>query len=278
MFWLRKTSILYSLGKYGESQDDGKINMRGRAAFRFSLIVPAHNEQDYLPALLDTVDIARLNYKGSSNTIEVIVADNASTDRTVEIAGARGCLLVHEEKRVIAAVRNAGVAAAQGEILMFVDADSRIHPNTLNAIDHAMLNNRIIAGATGVSMERMSLGIALSYMVMVPLTWATGMDTGVVFCRRSDFLSIGGYNEQKLFAEDVDLLWRLRRLGRPRGQKLTRVTSTKAITSVRKFDQYGDWHYFSLIVYALYGMCFSSKRVEEFAKKYWYDGPNRDRG
>jgi hypothetical protein len=104
------------------------------------------------------------------------------------------------------------------------------------------------------------------------------MDTGVVFCRQSDFVAIGGYNERKLFAENVDFLWRLRRLGRKRGQKLTRVTSTKAITSMRKFDQHGDWHYFSLIAYALYGMCFSSKCVEKFAKKYWYDDLNRDKG
>ena len=91
-------------------------------------------------------------------------------------------------------------------------------------------------------------------------------------------MAIGGYNEEKLFAEDVDFLWRLRRRGRPRGQKLTRVTSTKAVTSTRKFDQHGDWHYFSLIAYAVYGMCFSSKSVENFAKKYWYGDRNRDKG
>lgn len=248
-----------------------------KPAFRFSLIIPAHNEQDYLPALLDTVDIARRNYNCGSNAIEVIVTDNDSTDKTAEIARARGCVLVHEEKRVIAAVRNAGAAVARGEILMFVDADSQIHPNTFNAIDHAMLNNRIIAGSTGVRMERMSLGIAMAYMVMIPMIWVTGMDTGVVFCCRNDFEAIGGYNEQKLFAEDVDFLWRLKRLGNPRGQRLTRVTSTKAVTSMRKFDQYGDWHYFTLIAYALYEMCFSSKRVENFAKKYWYDDLNIDK-
>jgi len=261
--------------KYGESLKGENLNKRRKAAYRFSLIIPAHNEQNYLPTLLDTVEIARLNYKGGSNTIEVIVANNASTDRTAEIAIACGCRLVHENKRVIAAVRNAGAAASQGEILTFVDADSRIHPNTFNAIDRAISNNRVIAGATGASMERMSLGIAMAYMIMVPLTWATGMDTGVVFCRRNDFVAIGGYNEQKLFAEDVDFLWRLRRLGGQNGQKLSRVTSIKAIASMRKFDQYGDWHYFSLIAYVLYGMCFSSKRVEKFAKKYWYDERNR---
>ena len=248
-----------------------------KPVFRFSLIIPAYNEQDYLPALLDTVDTARLNYRGGRESIEVIVADNVSTDRTVDIAKTRGCLLVHEDKRIIAAVRNAGAAAAQGEILAFVDADTRIHPETFNAIDDVMLNNRVIAGSTGVSMERMSPGIAMAYMFMVPLTWATGMDTGVVFCRRSDFVAIGGYNEQKLFAEDVDFLWRLRRLGRPRGQKLSRVTSVKAIASMRKFDQHGDWHYFPLIIKGLYGMCFPSRRIDEFAKKYWYDDLNREK-
>lgn len=246
-----------------------------KSTFRFSLIVPAHNEQDYLPALLDTVGIARRNYNCGSNAIEVIVTDNDSTDKTAEIARAFGCVLVHEEKRVIAAVRNAGAAVARGEILMFVDADSQIHPNTFNAIDQAMLKNRIIAGSTGVHMDRMSLGIAMAYMVMVPMVWVTGMDTGVVFCWRNDFEAIGGYNEQKLFAEDVDFLWRLKRLGKPRGQRLIRVTSTKAVTSMRKFDRYGDWHYFTLIAYALYAMCFSSKRVENFAKKYWYDDLNK---
>ena len=123
----------------------------------------------------------------------------------------------------------------------------------------------------------MSLGIAMAYMIMVPMIWATGIDTGVVFCWRSAFEAIGGYNEQKLFAEDVDFLWRLRRLGKPRGQKLYRVTSTKAIASTRKFDQHGDWHYLSLIAHALYGMCFSSKRAENFTKKYWYDDLNRDK-
>lgn len=251
--------------------------MRRRAAYRFSLIIPAHNEQDYLPALLDTVEDACLNYRGGSNAIEVIVVDNASTDRTAEIASTRGCLLLHEEKRVIAAARNAGAAVSQGEILTFVDADCRIHLNTFNVIDRAILNNSVIAGATGVSMERVSLGIIIAYMVMTPLTWITGMDTGVVFCQRNDFDAIGGYNEQKLFAEDVDFLWRLRRLGGPRGQKLTRLTSAKAVTSTRKFDQHGDWHYFPLIAIGVYGMCFSSKRVEEFVKKYWYGNRNRDK-
>ena len=49
---------------------------------RFSLVVPAHNEEGYLPRLLDSVERARDAYSGGRDAIEVVVADNASNDRT----------------------------------------------------------------------------------------------------------------------------------------------------------------------------------------------------
>ena len=246
--------------------------MNGNSDLRFSLIIPAYNEQGYLPSLLDSVEIASTNYKDGSSSIEVIVSDNCSTDKTAEIARTRGCRVVHEEKRIIAAVRNAGAAVANGEILAFVDADSQIHPNTFNVIDHAIASGKVVAGATGVTLDRMSPGISLTYYAgMLPMILITGMDTGVVFCRRIDFKEIGGYNEQKLFAEDVDFLVRLKLLGRTRKQKLTRLTSARAIASTRKFDKHGDWHYFPLLIRGLYVMFFPSKSFNEFAKKYWYD-------
>ncbi|MBW2174607.1 MAG: glycosyltransferase, partial [Deltaproteobacteria bacterium] len=58
---------------------------------RFSLIIPAYNEEAYLPWLLDTVDEARARYVGGPETIEVVVADNASTDGTRQVARRRGC-------------------------------------------------------------------------------------------------------------------------------------------------------------------------------------------
>ncbi|HIG29472.1 MAG TPA: glycosyltransferase [Verrucomicrobiales bacterium] len=56
-----------------------------------SLIIPAHNESKLLPRLLDTVDIAREHFVHGRDAVEVIVADNASTDDTSEIAASRGC-------------------------------------------------------------------------------------------------------------------------------------------------------------------------------------------
>src|SRR5438093_3363521 len=102
---------------------------------RFSVVVPAYNEERLLARLLDTVDAAQAAYWGGPARIEVIVADNLSTDRTAEIAAARGARVVSVEKRVIGAVRNGGARAASGEVLAFMDADLRIHPQTFNAID-----------------------------------------------------------------------------------------------------------------------------------------------
>ena len=56
-----------------------------------SLIIPAFNEEKLLPRSLDAVQQARAQYRGGPQAIEVIVADNRSTDRTPEIARAAGC-------------------------------------------------------------------------------------------------------------------------------------------------------------------------------------------
>jgi glycosyltransferase involved in cell wall biosynthesis len=240
---------------------------------RFSLVVPAYNEAGYLPRLLESVEAARRAYRGGPSQVEVIVADNASTDATAAVAGGRGCRVVRVEKRAIAAARNGGAAAAAGEVLCFVDADSRLHPASFDRIDDVLRPN-VVAGATGVRPERWSPGFAVTWALMIPFVWLTGMDTGVVFCRRADFAAIGGYDESLLFAEDVDFLLRLRRLGRSRGQRLTRMRGAKTIASVRKFDEHGDWHYLTLMPRVAAGWLLRRDTGRAFAERYWYR-PNR---
>jgi len=234
---------------------------------RFSVVIPAFNEERLLPRLLDSIDVARRTY-GRADAIEVIVVDNVSTDRTAEVAAARGCQVVSQEKRVIAAVRNAGARAARGEILAFVDADTQVHPQTFIEIDKALATGRVVGGATGAKLERWSLGISLVYLTLLPIALLTGMDTGVVFCRRQDFETLRGYDESRLVAEDVAFLMALKRLGKARGQRLTRVTSAKVIVSTRKFDEFGDWHYFPLIAEGLRHLL--NRKPTEFTDRYWY--------
>ncbi len=237
---------------------------------RFSFITPAYNEEKYLPHLLDSVDLARKNYRGGADAVELIVADNGSTDSTASVATTRGCRVVRVEKRRIGAARNGGAAVASGEILCFCDADMRIHPRTFDVIDDTLGNPRIVGGASGITPERWSLGFAATYALLVPLVVLMRMDTGVVFCRREDFAAVGGYGETRRFAEDVEFLLALRRLGKSRGRRLTRATGAKATVSMRKFDEHGEWHYFVLMWKALIAMVRGEKHVETFADDYWY--------
>jgi glycosyltransferase involved in cell wall biosynthesis len=234
-----------------------------------SLIVPAYNEAKYLPRLLDSVDSALGAFLGARGAIEVIVADNGSTDGTAAVAAARGCRVAPAALRSIGATRNAGARAARGDILAFVDADSRIHPATFNEITALLASERVIGGATGVTMERWSLGIAATYAVLVPLVWVTGFDTGVVFCRRADFEAAGGYDERLRFAEDVAFLYALWRLGRRTHRRLVRARRAKAVASTRKFDEHGDWHYYGFF-WKAFRHLFGGENLDAVAERYWY--------
>ncbi|TFH65054.1 MAG: glycosyltransferase, partial [Gemmatimonadales bacterium] len=136
---------------------------------RFSLVVQAYNEEALLPRLLDSVDVARARYQRGAAAVEVIVADNASTDRTAELGRTRECVVVHVEKRRIAAARNAGAGASRGDVLAFIDADSQIHPDTFNSIDAALASVATIGGTTGTRFERSSLGLRCSYGMLLLL-------------------------------------------------------------------------------------------------------------
>ena len=236
---------------------------------RISLIIPAYNESRFLPRLLDSVDVARERFADGGEAVEVVVADNASTDDTTAIACSRGCRVARVERRLIAAARNGGARVAKGEILCFVDADMQLHPETFNAISRALEGGKIVAGSTGGRFERWSLGIALTYVAVVPLLVLFRADTGVVFCRREDFDMVGGYDESRPIGEDVVFLMSLRALGKKRGQRLKRLTEVKTIVSMRKFDQHGDWHFLRMMPTAVCSV-FRPSLATRIAKRYWY--------
>ncbi len=234
-----------------------------------SLIIPAHNECALLPRLLDTVDVARERFDGGSAAVEVIVVDNACTDDTANLAMNRGCKVTYVEKRCIAAARNGGAAVAHGKILCFVDADMRIAPDTFNVILATLDRGDIVAGSTGGWPERWSLGIALTYAAIAPLLILWRIDTGVVFCRREDFDTVGGYDESRQIGEDVAFLVALRQLGKKCRMRLIRVTKVKTIVSMRKFDQHGDWHFLRMMPMAMCAVFWPSLGTK-IANRFWY--------
>lgn len=237
---------------------------------RFSLVIPAYNESDYLPRLLDSVDIAQGRFRGGSDAIEVIVADNASTDDTATIARRRGCRVVYVEKRAIAAARNGGAAIARGDVLCFADADMRVHEETFNAIDSAIAGNHI-GGATGLKLERMSLGLAVTYAIVKTSIVLQRVNGGVVFCQADAFRQIGGYNEDRLYAEDMEFFASMRRFGKSRSLPTALKTDAPAIVSTRKFDKHGDWH----MLWMLFWIPLRYGSMKNLVHAYWYDDEER---
>ena len=237
---------------------------------RYSFIIPAFNEAAFLPGLLDSIATAAAAYSPDPEAVEVIVTNNMSTDQTGCVAEQRGCRVLCEPRRIISAVRNTGAAAARGDVLLFVDADSRIHRDTLIAIERALASEDVIGGATGVRMDRGGAGIAVSFALQSLWARVTGWDTGVVFCRRSDFDTVGGWDERVLFGEDVVFFRALCRLARRRGQKFVRLRGVKTITSARKFEQFGQWGWPLANVGVIWLAIFRSPRARRLIERYWY--------
>src|SRR5262249_50482799 len=86
-----------------------------------SFVIPAYNGEQFLGRTLTALTAAA---RGLGQPFEVVVVDDASTDRTGAVAREHGARVVPVAHRQIAATRNAGARAAAGEMLVFIDADT----------------------------------------------------------------------------------------------------------------------------------------------------------
>ncbi len=122
-----------------------------------------------------------------------------------------------------------------------------------------------------VRMERMSLGIALSYVPLVTLLFLRhGISGGLFWIRRADFESMGGFDETLVSAEDLDFALRMKALGRARGKRFGTLWRAPITTSCRKFDHFGDWY---LLRNAPRLASMLGGRNESEADHFFYDFP-----
>ena len=232
---------------------------------QISLIIPAHNEAEFLPACLDA---ARTAADRIDPAIEIIVVLNRCSDETEVIALRNGCRIVREDAKNLSQIRNAGAAAATGEILVTCDADSRMHPNTFREIILRLGRGKVVGGGAMVLPERWSIGIIASGFSILPYLAFTGVSFGLFWCHRHDFEAIGGFDTRFVSVEDVDFARRLKAHGRKSGRSWGTLLWQPLITSCRKFDQFGDW-------YLLRNPSFVRKVFRgtdrQAADHFWYD-------
>lgn len=237
----------------------------------FSVIVPAHNEEQYIGKCLRAIRTAE--EQTESGSVQIIVVANRCTDKTAEIAAQYGAEVIENQDKCIASIRNAGAKAAAGEILVTVDADTYIAPETFTEIRTLLESGRYIGGGAVPTFDRASLGIAVStfyvLLQMLPeIIRCRGMLSGAVFwCRKSDFDAVGGFDPSLISLEDLDFAKRLKQYGKERGKKYGTLKS-KIYTSARKFDQFGDWY---LIKNRKLTKRIFTGKDREAADQYYYD-------
>ena len=232
---------------------------------KLSVIIPAHNEEHFLPACLDAIEQAQ---EGFEHEVERIVVLNRCTDGTESIARERDCRVVHEDAPNLSRIRNAGAAAATGELLVTIDADSRMHPRTFREIVRKMEGGRFIGGGTIVLLERLSLGIICSMIVVAFHLLRHGWAYGLFWCRKEDFEAINGFDERYVSIEDVDFVKRLKAHGRKRGKRFGTLWRAPITTSCRKFDQFGDWY---LVRNPSFLKRVFTGKDRKVADEFWYD-------
>ena len=217
--------------------------MELRASMNLSVIIPAFDEADYLPSTLDSIQRASEHLLSRADVdVEVIVVDNNSTDDTAAIAEAMGTTVVGEPVQGIGRARNRGASVAEGDVLVFVDADVTVPVTLLEVVHEAMSDPDCIGGGVDVEYRPRRLVIRLYLRCWRQLARLTGMVQGATqFCRRSTFEAVGGYDESVWIGEDVDFLWSLKRLARETGQSVRVVRTPRVLPSTRRFDKQPIW-------------------------------------
>jgi glycosyltransferase involved in cell wall biosynthesis len=213
----------------------------------FSVVIPARDEEKELPRCLNSLEKSWAVFQSKavlpSASYEVIVVINRCTDQTEQIARSRGCRVVCENAKNLAAIRNVGVRASNCEFVVTVDADSRVSINMFETLYKRLNDPGVVGGGVLILPDRWSLGIFLTGLMLVPIALWYRISAGLFFFRRSAFESVGGFNEMLPSVEDIAFAKALRAFGQTNNQRFVNVLSAHIVTSCRKFDRFGDWYF-----------------------------------
>lgn len=185
---------------------------------RFTVVIPAYNEERLLPACLDSLKAQ--DYPGE---IEIIVVDNASTDGTASIARAKGVRVVEEPQRGYAAALARGFAVATGDIVATTDADTVVPRHWISRLarEYDERPDVVAVGGEIVFCDPTRSARLLTHGVLPlinridrgapagPHLWGANFSV-----RRSVFLEAGGWHPSFNLQCDTEISERLRQFGR----------------------------------------------------------------
>ncbi|MDD5569484.1 MAG: glycosyltransferase [Candidatus Pacebacteria bacterium] len=197
-----------------------------------SVIIPTLNEEKNIEALLSSL------LSDKMNSVELVVADGGSKDRTIEIAKKYGAKIV--DGGTPAEGRNLGAAAAEGDVLLFLDADLKLPEHFLKnslaefeekEMDIASYHLYPIKGK--LLLNRFTINLFYNYQQHV-FSRSFPMGAMGIMVRKTIFDKVGGFDETIKLAEDVHFVQQAAKIG-----KFGIIHSTRIYMPTRRFDRDG---------------------------------------
>ena len=235
----------------------------------YSVIIPAYNEESFLPGTLTALHEAM---EGVPYPGEIIVVDNDSSDKTTEVARKFGATIVHEPFRQIARARNSGAQAAKSNVLVFLDADT-ILPLPLLHEALLLLNSGSSCGG-GTLLNFDSQLPFLADRLVKFWNWLSKTNKlaagSFIFCLAQGFFETGGFDEKTYAGEEIFLSRRMKAWGKKHNMLFTILEDHPVITSSRKFH----WHSslqiaLLLVLFTVFPLALRSRSLCRF----WYTRP-----
>lgn len=189
-----------------------KIKKSSKQPF-FSIIIPAYNEEKLLKKCLTSV--FKQNFP--QDQFEVIVVDNNSTDKTLSIAKKFPVVIAKEKIQGIVAARNKGFLLAKGKIIVNLDADCQVFKNWLTKYQQHFLKNKHLVAMTGpylTNSKKIDLLLTrLQTFCQQKLNFTCGYWGGNIAINKESLKAIGGYDMRFVNADQLSLLFRLKKSG-----------------------------------------------------------------
>ena len=236
-----------------------------------SIIVPAFNEERLIARCIESLSTSLAHNCKPDLTAEIIVVDNNSTDRTAHLAQQAGARVVFEPVNQIGRARNAGAAAAAGDWLLFLDADSLLNPDLLADILAMIEAGKTVGCGSTLAMDGLpwwANGIFHLWRGMsILFGWAAG---ALIVCRHDAFRDVGGFPQDLYALEEIQLSKRLKAWGRQRHLGFVILSKHPLETSSRKVTLYSPRE----IAVQILRVFLRRKRTlrDKALLSVWYDG------
>jgi glycosyltransferase involved in cell wall biosynthesis len=229
---------------------------------KLSFVIPAWNEEDLLSATITSIKESAQKYE-----FEIIVADDASDDRTAEVARECDAIVVSCDNRQIGPTRNDGAAVATGDVLIFVDADTIISEHVVHETVKAIQNGAVAGGSFPTFEGKIPfLASLLTPLLRITFRIFRVAAGAYIFCTSESFQSAGGFDPKFFAAEEVHLSNKLHKFGK------FKTIKSRVVTSGRKFRTHSSLEILTtFVIVSIPGIRNIKKR-----KTLWYGARKHD--